>query len=133
MRRVAIDAGSWLGNISAAQALLAPSFAGRLVETCFVLLLDQEHCLIAQLVVDAIEPGTVDLPFRKIVTEALASDTRAMILAHNHPDGDPTPSMADKLATRRLAEVAAPLGLRLLDHLIFADDTFISFRALGLL
>ena len=54
-------------------------------------------------------------------------------IAHNHPSGDPSPSRADIEATRRLAEAAAALGIRLHDHLIFAGGDCRSFRALGLL
>lgn len=73
----------------------------------------------------------VDLSIRAIIGDALASGAAGIILAHNHPSGDPTPSEADRAATRRLAEVAAPLGLRLHDHLIFGGGRVSSFRALG--
>ena len=54
-------------------------------------------------------------------------------MAHNHPSGDPRPSRADIQATRRLAETADALDIRLHDHLIFAGTDCRSFRELGLL
>ena len=78
--------------------------------------------------VDAIE-----LPLREIVQEALNAQAAAIILAHNHPSGDPTPSAGDKQATKRLADIAAALGMAIRDHLVFAGGRCTSFRALGLL
>lgn len=77
--------------------------------------------------------GTVALPVRRIIADALALDAAALLLAHNHPSGDPTPSRADLAATRRLADVAHPLGLRIADHLVFGRGGCRSFRKLGLL
>lgn len=74
-----------------------------------------------------------ELPIRAIVAAALAHHSVAIVVAHNHPSGDPDPSEADMRATRRLAAVARELDIRLLDHLIFAGGEFRSFRALGLL
>jgi DNA repair protein RadC len=54
-------------------------------------------------------------------------------MAHNHPGGDPTPSNADRDATRLLARALDPLGVRLLDHLVIAEGGTVSFRSLGLL
>lgn len=74
-----------------------------------------------------------DLPIRQIISEALAFGAAGLVVAHNHPSGDPTPSAADLIATRRLADTAAAVGLRLHDHLIFAQTECRSLRALGLL
>lgn len=78
-------------------------------------------------------PDHVELPIRAIVRDALAVDAAAIILAHNHPSGDPSPSERDKATTRQLAEVAGALGLTLRDHLIFAGKDCRSLRAMGLL
>lgn len=79
------------------------------------------------------DPDSIELPVREIVRDALALGARALLLAHNHPSGDATPSAADKRATRRLADAAKGLEIRLLDHLIFARGECRSFRAMGLL
>ena len=75
----------------------------------------------------------IDLPVRDIVSDALAFDAQGVVMAHNHPSGDPTPSIADKDATRLLARALDPLGVRLLDHLVIAQGGMVSFRRLGLL
>ena len=79
------------------------------------------------------DPETIDLPIRQIMSDALALGARALLLAHNHPSGDPTPSRADRLATRQLVEAARGVEIKLLDHLIFAGGDCRSFRAMGLL
>ena len=75
----------------------------------------------------------LDLPIRAIARDALAFDALGLVIAHNHPSGDPTPSDADREATRRLARALDPLGVRLLDHLVVAERGITSFRSLGFL
>lgn len=80
--------------------------------------------------------GSIDrlvLPIREVAADALAFGAAAVVMAHNHPGGDPTPSSADREATRLLARALATLEMRLLDHLIVARDGITSFRRLGLL
>jgi len=81
-----------------------------------------------------VAPGdSAPLPIRDILAAALKRDAYGLVIAHNHPSGDPRPSAADIAATRRLARAAATLGIRLHDHLIFAGADCRSFRELGLL
>lgn len=75
----------------------------------------------------------VGLPLRAIVADVLALGTHGLLLAHNHPSGDPSPSRADLAATRALAELMRRLDVRLHDHLIFAGGRCASFKVLGLL
>jgi DNA repair protein RadC len=75
----------------------------------------------------------VELPLAAILTSALRLGARSIVLAHNHPSGDPSPSASDEAATRRLASAAAGVDIRLQDHLIFAGGQCRSFRTLGLL
>ena len=70
---------------------------------------------------------------REIVRRALETGATALILAHNHPSGDPRPSRGDIEATRRVAEAARALDIRIHDHVIVARSGWTSFRALGLL
>lgn len=79
------------------------------------------------------EGDAVDLPIREIIADALRLGAHALIVAHNHPSGDPTPSEADLSATRRLAETADSMGLCLYDHFIVAGGDCRSLRAMGLL
>ncbi len=117
----------------AAADLLSPLFAGAAGEKLAVLHLDAERRLIALEEHDVSGREEIELPMRAIFAAALRDKARGMIIAHNHPSGDPRPSRADKAATRRLAETADALGIILHDHLIFAGAECSSFRQLGLL
>jgi len=124
----------WILRTSAdAAALLGQDLADRAIEELRVAHLDGEQRVLGVSLRTEFAPRMVDLPVREIVREAMALGARAIVLAHNHPSGDPTPSRADKTATRRLAQAARNLDIRLLDHLIFGARGCHSFRALGLL
>ena len=79
---------------------------------------------------DAVEAA---FPLRSIVRDAALLESAGIILAHNHPSGDTTPSASDCASTRRLTCVADALGCRVVDHLVFAGSNVSSFRQLGLL
>lgn len=74
---------------------------------------------------------SADVPIRQIVSEALRLDAPRVLVAHNHPSGDPTPSADDLAATRKLFDVLKALEIELVDHLILAGEAYISLRALG--
>ena len=77
-------------------------------------------------------PDRIVLPVRGIVGDAIRHDACALILAHTHPSGDPTPSAENIEATRLLDQALRPLGIRLYDHLIFTrEGGRTSFRRLG--
>ena len=117
----------------AAADLLAPRFAGAKGEKLAVLHLDEYRSVLAIDDYDVSGTDLVALPLRDIFRRALVLDARGLVVAHNHPSGDPRPSGVDEQATRRLAATAEALGIRLHDHLIFAGGECTSFRALGLL
>ncbi|WP_097062625.1 JAB domain-containing protein [Sphingomonas guangdongensis] len=73
------------------------------------------------------------VPPRTVVTDALAFDARAAVVAHNHPSGCACPSEADRAFTRVLAQALAAVEVRLHDALILTVEETTSFRALGLL
>ena len=80
--------------------------------------------------------GTLDRAVvepRELLKRALLSNAAALIVYHNHPSGDPTPSREDREFTRRLASAADLVGLRLLDHVVVGRDGCVSFREAGLL
>lgn len=98
-----------------------------------VLFLDRRNTLIADEVQSV---GTVDhTPVypREIVRRALEHGATAIILVHNHPSGDPTPSRADILMTRDVQEAAKALGITVHDHVVVGRSGHASFKALGLL
>ena len=72
-------------------------------------------------------------PLRAIIADAATHGSAGIVLAHNHPSGDPRPSESDCRATRRLASAAEALDCTILDHLVFAGEECTSFRSLGLL
>ena len=74
-----------------------------------------------------------DFPLRSIIADAAAHGSAGIVLAHNHPSGDATPSEADCRAPRRLASAAEALDCAILDHLVFAGKECTSLRGLGLL
>jgi DNA repair protein RadC len=69
----------------------------------------------------------------QMIERALAHKASGFILAHNHPDGDPTPSAQDREVTQAVKAAAAVVGIRFLDHLIIGEDALFSFKANGLL
>ena len=72
-------------------------------------------------------------PLRQIILEAAEHGSAGILLAHNHPGGDPRPSDSDRRATRRLASAAEALDCVVVDHLVFAGTQCTSLRALGFL
>lgn len=70
---------------------------------------------------------------REVFSPAVRESAAAIILVHNHPTGDPTPSREDIEITRRLKEAGDLMGVKVLDHIIIGDGTFLSFTAQGLL
>ena len=92
---------------------------------------DQAHCL--HLSRHAGDENGTDFPLRTIIADAALHGSAGIVLAHNHPSGDPTPSDGDRRATRRLAAAAEAIDCAVLDHLVFAGARCTSFRQLGLL
>ena len=86
--------------------------------------------------VERLEEGTIDRAAvypRRVVEAALRRRAAAVVLAHNHPNGDVKPSEHDKLLTRALVLAAETVHLKILDHLIVSPDAAFSFRRAGLL
>ncbi|MBM3564205.1 MAG: JAB domain-containing protein [Alphaproteobacteria bacterium] len=109
----------------------AMAFAER--EEFRILFLDKRNALISDEVQGV---GTIDhTPVypREIVRRALELGSSALILAHNHPSGDPTPSAADIRMTKDIAAIAQPFGITIHDHLIVGRHGHASFRGLKLI
>ncbi len=103
------------------------------IEQFRILFLDKKNGLIAD---EVQQTGTVDhTPVypREIVKRALELSATALILVHNHPSGDPSPSRADIDMTAKIVEIAKPLGLTIHDHIIVGRAGHASFKALGLI
>lgn len=127
LRREVIS--SW----DAVVAYCRTAMAHRPVEQFRILFLDRKNTLIAD---EEQGRGTVDhVPVypREVVKRALELDASALILVHNHPSGDPTPSQADITMTEQIVAAAAVFGITIHDHLIVGRSRETSFRASGLL
>jgi DNA repair protein RadC len=112
--------------------LFAPT-ASAGVEVAVFAFLDARGGLLGMRHIPSSSFSAVDVPIRTVVADALAFDARAVVMAHNHPSGDPEPSAQDLRVTRRIAITLDALGVRLIDHLVLAGDVVTSFRARGLL
>lgn len=109
------------------------TMAHRSTEQFRILFLDTKNVVIAD---EEQAQGTVDhVPVypREVVKRALQLNASALILVHNHPSGDPTPSQADIQMTRQINTAASALGVTVHDHLIIGKSCELSFRASGLL
>jgi DNA repair protein RadC len=102
-------------------------------EHFMVLLLDGRHRVMRE---SQVSQGTLTASLvhpREVFREAVHAAAAAIVLVHNHPSGDPTPSAEDREVTRRLAEAGEILGVRVLDHVVVAEQGYQSFEELGLL
>jgi DNA repair protein RadC len=93
--------------------------------------LDVRHRIIARRVVHIGTLSGVEVHPREVFRDAIVNASAAVILAHNHPSGDPTPSRQDLEITARLRQVGELLGITVLDHVIVADDGFVSLADRG--
>jgi DNA repair protein RadC len=103
------------------------------IEQFRILFLDKRNRLIAD---EVQQTGTVDhAPVypREVIKRALELSATAVILVHNHPSGDPTPSRADIQMTQAIAEIAKPLGIAVHDHIIVGKDGHASLKGLRLI
>ncbi|MGD0190237.1 MAG: DNA repair protein RadC [Rhizomicrobium sp.] len=122
-----------LSSWSALLDYCAAAMARATAEEFRVLFLDRKNALIAD---EVQSQGTVDhAPVypREIVKRALELSASALILVHNHPSGDPTPSRADIEMTKEIVEAARALRIAVHDHLVIGRGGHASFKALGLL
>jgi len=100
-------------------------------ESFHVLLLDGRHRLIST---DEVSVGTLTASLvhpREVFREAIRCAAAALVLVHNHPSGDPSPSAEDRSVTDRLQAAGELIGIRVLDHVIVADSRYFSFREAG--
>ena len=79
------------------------------------------------------DEGGASLPLRQVIADASVHGSAGVIIAHNHPSGDPSPSAFDRQITRRLALAGEAIDLTVLDHLVIAGKQCSSMRAMGLL
>jgi DNA repair protein RadC len=135
-RRLALEQASEASVIASWEKLLAYCrivMGHEKVEQFRIIFLDKKNQVIAD---ELQQTGTVDhTPVypREVVKRALELGATAIILVHNHPSGDPTPSRADVRMAHEIKDAAARLGLTIHDHLVIGRGGHASFKSLGLL
>jgi DNA repair protein RadC len=113
--------------------LLAPKLRDLRKEVFIALLLDGKHRVMRE---ERVSEGSLTASLvhpREVFAPAIRESAAAIVVAHNHPSGDPTPSREDVEVTRRLLEVSLLIGIELLDHVVIGDPGYVSLRERGLL
>ncbi|MEP6754478.1 MAG: JAB domain-containing protein [Chthonomonadales bacterium] len=102
-------------------------------EVMAVMMLTTKNEVIA---IHIVSIGTLDYAMaqpREVFKSAVLLGAASIVIAHNHPSGDATPSDADKVITARLVQAGCLLGIEVLDHIIVGADSFVSLNRLGVL
>jgi DNA repair protein RadC len=112
---------------------LRPALAGLGDEELHAIYLDRRHQVVGQRRLTRGTDGFTVVDPRQVFRPAVGMGACAVIIAHNHPSGDPTPSAQDRDVTRRVAAAGKVLGIVLLDHLVIGGNAFVSLAAEGIL
>lgn len=110
---------------------LVPRFYGRRNETVFLLCMDAKCKVLCCKEVGEGSVNSAAVPIRRIVEMALGANATSVVIAHNHPSGVAVPSKDDIHTTRRLAMALSAVEIALVDHMVVADDDFVSLRQSG--
>ncbi len=114
-----------------AAAYLLPTFGARPVEHFGVVLLDGKHRVLATTVLSVGTANATVVEPRDVFREAILGGATAVVIFHNHPSGDPSPSPDDVALTTRLAAAGTLMGVALVDHLVLGDVRYCSFKEMG--
>lgn len=140
----AMELGRRVGDCSfeVREAITKPEDAARLVmsemrlldrEHFVVLMLNTKHKVMAK---KTISIGHLDAALvhpRELFKDAIRRSSAAVVLVHNHPSGDPTPSHDDIAVTKRVCDAGSLLGIQVLDHLVVGDNQFFSMKEHGMM
>jgi len=121
------ERGAALTGAAAVYARYGERLAAAAAEEVWVVLLDNKHRVLHE---ELVSRGSLTASIvhpREVFAPVVRWQAAAMILVHNHPSGDPTPSREDLEITRRLRDVADVLGVRLLDHVVVGRGRYVSF------
>jgi DNA repair protein RadC len=109
-------------------AYLAPRYSSGAVERFGVVLLDQKQRVIRSMILST---GTVEVSIahpREVFRAAVLASASSIALFHNHPSGDPAPSTADRVMTKKFVEAGELMSIDVIDHVILGGSTYFSFR-----
>jgi len=123
-----------ISSPSAAASLLTPLLAGKEQECLYVVLLDSRNRVIGEPLM--IYHGSINTSLvrtAEVVRPAVRANASGMLLCHNHPSGDPSPSPEDVSVTRSIVQAAKLMDVACVDHLILGQGTFVSLRERGLM
>jgi len=120
-----------LATIEDCARYLQPQFHGRKVETVFLLCLDAKCKVLACREVGEGSVNSAGVSVRRIVETALREGASTVVLAHNHPSGIALPSSEDIHTTRRIAAALQAVEINLVDHIVVADDDYVSMAQSG--
>ena len=120
-----------LTNIDDCGDYLKPFFKGRKNETVFLLSLDAKLKVLDCREVGEGSVNSANVPIRRVVEMALEAGASSVILAHNHPSGIAVPSGEDIQTTRRMATALSAVEITLVDHIVVADDDYVSMVQSG--
>jgi DNA repair protein RadC len=112
-------------------AHLAPSLSAQAKESFHVLCFNSRHFLLRQAKVSEGSADACSVDPREVFSVAVLSRATAMVVAHNHPSGDPEPSSSDLMLTQQLVDAGRVLNVRVLDHLIVGDACYVSLAERG--
>ena len=112
-------------------AHLLPQYGSRAVEQFGIVMLDTKHRVIRIKIVSIGSLDTTVVHPREVFREASAASASAIVLFHNHPSGDPTPSTDDLILTTRMVNAGDIMGIDVIDHLILADQQYFSLVESG--
>lgn len=110
---------------------MLPLFYGRRVETVFLLCLDAKCKVLCCKEVAEGSVNAAGISVRKVVETALGANATSVVLAHNHPSGVAVPSGEDVQTTRRIAAALAAVEVHLVDHIVVADEDYVSMAQSG--
>jgi DNA repair protein RadC len=114
-----------------AAAFLLPTYGSRPTELFGVVLLDAKHRVLRTTVVAMGTLNATVVEPRDVFREAILGSAAAIVVFHNHPSGDPSPSPEDEALTRRLVAVGALMGIDVVDHVVLGDVRYCSFKEMG--
>lgn len=127
-----MDISNLVGGINDLGKYLLPKFIGRTVETMMLVSIDGKGKVVSCSIIAEGDSNKASVSKRKIMEEAMRVGAARVVLAHNHPMGFAVPSDEDIDMTQKVYALLKSVGIELLDHMIFAQDDFVSFAASGI-
>ncbi len=126
------DATNLVGDINDIGIYLLPKFVGRTAETMMLVSIDNKGKIICCSIIAEGDSTQASVSKRKIMEEAIRVGATRVVLAHNHPIGFAVPSDEDIDMTEKIYALLRTVGIELIDHIIFAQDDFVSLAASGI-